>query len=170
MNDKKQFADHFMLTCLAYEKEFKPELAKLYFADLQEFDDSTIAAAFNAHRKDPDRGRFFPKVADIIYQIRKTDQRTDVRQLAELEWSKVLHAAARGIKPKECRPETTGALQLAGGVKAVGYAEPADLARIKKHFVDSFVTLAECKPCEVPEHIESAVQLIQQKQQVIIRG
>jgi len=170
MNDKKQFADHFMLTCLAYEKEFKPELAKLYFSDLQEFDDYAVAAAFNAHRKDPDRGRFFPKVADIIHQIRKTDQRTDVRQLAELEWSKVVRAAAKGLKPKDATPEARGALQIAGGVKAVGYAEVTELLRLKKTFIDSFTALLDCKESEVPEHLDNALEIKNKKQQVIVRG
>ena len=30
--DKKQFADQFALTCLAYEKSFNKELASLYFS------------------------------------------------------------------------------------------------------------------------------------------
>jgi len=169
MNDKKQFADHFMLTCLAYEKEFNAEMAKLYFADLQEFTDCDVASAFSQHRKDPDRGRFFPKVADIIFQIQKLSRATDARQLAELEWSKVLRAAAKGLKPKDAAPEAIGALQITGGVKVVGYAEVPELARLKKTFIDSFTALLDCKASEVPGHLENALEIKNKKQQVAIR-
>lgn len=169
MNDKKQFADHFMLTCLAYEKEFNPEMAKLYFSDLKEFTDYDVVSAFSQHRKDPDRGRFFPKVADIIFQIQKLSRAIDARQLAELEWSKVLRAAAKGLKPKDATPEAIGALQITGGVKVIGYAEVPELARLRKTFIDSFTALQDCKASEVPEHLENALEIKNKKQQVAVR-
>jgi hypothetical protein len=169
MIDKKQFADHFMLTCLAYDKEFNPELAKLYFADLQEFQDSQVVSAFNQHRKDPDRGRFFPKVADIVYQIQKQSAPIDSASTIELEWSKVIKAVSRGVKPSNCTQETLGALQMVGGVQVVGYADAIELSRIKKAFADSYNALSNCRADEVPEHLHNAVELKQSKMAVIKR-
>lgn len=168
-HDLQKIVEAYSLTCLSYEKAFNKQLLDLFISDLSGFTANQISEALQSHRKDPDRGRFFPKVADIIHQINKAEKQTDAKQIAELEWSKVLYAAARGIKPRDGKQETIGALQITGGVKVVGYAEPAELARLKKTFIDSFVTLSECKAEEVPEHLENAIELKQQKQQVVIR-
>ena len=52
-----------------YGKEISPALAEMYFSDLSEFSIEAIEAAMTAHRKDSDRGRFFPKVADLIDKL-----------------------------------------------------------------------------------------------------
>lgn len=167
--DKKQFAENFMLTCLAYDKAFKPELANLFLADLAEFDINQVVHAMTAHRKEPDRGRFFPSIADIIFQINKSSKPVDAKSIAELEWSKVIAAASRGIAFKSDNEIAIGSLQMAGGVRLVGYAEPQELARLKKSFVDSYLSLSDCKAEQVPEHLNNAQQLKQIKMQVIKR-
>lgn len=52
-----------------YGKEISPALAEMYFNDLSDFSIEAIQAAMSAHRKDSDRGRWFPKVADLIDKL-----------------------------------------------------------------------------------------------------
>lgn len=167
--DKQLFADGYALTCLAYEKKFNLEQANLYFGDLSEYEVRQVVSAITSHRKDPDRGRFFPSIADIIFQINKSSKPVDAKSIAELEWSKVIAAASRGITFKSDDEFAIASLQMAGGVRLVGYAEPQELARLKKSFVDSYLSLSDCKAEQVPEHLNNAQQLKQIKMQVIKR-
>lgn len=165
-NDRKEFADNFMLTCLAYDKPFKPELAHLYFADLSNYAPEQISQAMSNHRKDPDRGRFFPTVADLVYQLNKI---TGSNSAAEMEWQRVLSAAAKGQSPTG-NQVTIGALQMLGGRDRVGYAEPAELNQLRRQFMDNYKNLAECSAAQVPDFLRNALELKQLKQQVVKRG
>lgn len=167
--DKKQFAENFMLTCLAYDKAFKPELANLFFAELSEFDVSQVVHAMTAHRKEPDRGRFFPSISDLVFQINKASKPVDAKSIAELEWSKVISAASRGAVFKSDNEIAAGSVQMIGGVRLVGYAETNELARLKKAFIDCYLSLSDCKAEQVPEHLANAQQLKQIKMQVVKR-
>lgn len=167
--DKQAFADGYALTCLAYEKKFNPEQAQLYFGDLSEYDVGQVISAMTAHRKDPERGRFFPSIADLIFQINKANKPADLKTLAELEWSKVIAAASRGVALKSSDEISIGSLQMIGGVHLVGYAEQQELARLKKSFIDNYVALTDCKADQVPEHLTNAPKLKQIKMQVIKR-
>lgn len=52
-----------------YEKDVSPALKRLYWEDLGHLPIETIEAAASAHRRDPDRGRFFPKPADLLAKV-----------------------------------------------------------------------------------------------------
>jgi hypothetical protein len=76
---KQRFSDLMDELGTIYEREVSVTLKKLYWEDLPKGAFAQIEAAFHAHRRDPDRGRFFPKPADLIakMQILRTDQRPD---------------------------------------------------------------------------------------------
>ncbi len=167
--DKQAFADGYALTCLAYEKKFNPEQANLYFGDLSEYEVSHVVSAMTSHRKDPDRGRFFPSIADLVFQINKASKPVDAKSIAELEWSKVIAAASRGAVFKSDNQIAIGSVQMIGGVRLVGYAEAQELARLKKGFIDCYLSLLDCKAEQVPEHLTNAQQLKQIKMQVVKR-
>lgn len=166
-SDKKDFADSFALTCLAYEKTFNTEQAKLYFADLAEFHVSDVVRAMTAHRKDSERGRFFPTIADLVHQIKKANKQTDSKHLAELEWSKVIQAASKGAQLKSGDQVSIASLQMIGGIKQVGFALPAELVSLKKAFLESYQSLTSCKADQVPDHLQNAQLLKQQKLMVV---
>jgi len=168
--DKQQFADGYALTCLAYEKKFNPEQAQLYFGDLSEYDVNQVVSAMTSHRKDQDRGRFFPTIADLIFQINKASKPADVKSIAELEWSKVISAASRGVNLKSSDELSIGSLQMIGGSLAVGNADQYELAKLKKSFIDCYLSLSSCRAEQVPEHLANAQQLKQIKTQVIKHG
>lgn len=167
MHIRKKFADEFLLTCLAYEKEFKTELANLYFADLERYGIEPLVSAMRQHRLDPDRGRFFPKVADLVYQIGLQNKKPDTTP--ELEWFKVLKAAGNGRKPATDNQATLAALQMVGGCNAVGYAEQADLVRLKRSFMDAYKAIEQASANDLPPELENISALIAQKTGVQIR-
>ena len=168
-HDLQKIVEAYSLTCLSYEKAFNKQLLDLFISDLSGFTADQIAMALRTHRTDPDRGRFFPKVADIVYQIQKQSAPIDSASTIELEWSKVIKAVSRGVKPSNCTQETLGALQMVGGVQVVGYADAIELSRIKKAFADSYNALSNCRADEVPEHLHNAIELKQSKMAVIKR-
>lgn len=63
----------------------------LWFRALQAHDLATVRAAFDAHVKDPERGRFVPTPADVIAQI-AGPARHDGRPGAEEAWAVALRA------------------------------------------------------------------------------
>jgi len=52
-----------------YDKEITPTIKRLYWEDLGEMPIELVEAAIQSHRRDPDRGRYFPKPADIIAKM-----------------------------------------------------------------------------------------------------
>jgi len=171
MRNKKQFADQFMLTCLSYEKDFNAALANLYFSDLADYSDDQVCSAMAKHRKDPDRGRFFPKVADIIYQITGTgkQQADNSDSLAELEWSKIYAAAANGNEPVNISVESRSALRSIGGASKVGYTLEKDIPFLKREFLSLRKSLANCSSDQIDELIPLHSELINKKTQVAVK-
>ena len=53
------------------EKQLPTAVAKMYWEDLKNFSNEDLEAMFRAHRRDPDRGRFFPKPADLLAKAAK---------------------------------------------------------------------------------------------------
>lgn len=161
--DRKAFADQFMLTCLAYEKSFNPELANLYFSDLSEFSVDSVCQAMTCHRKDPDRGRFFPKPADIIHQINAQSRAAVNPEKLSLLWSSVVKAASRGLAPATTDEYLIAALQMIGGQKAVGYADPVELNRLQKEFSANYAAIASASANDLPRHLGNIDKLIAMK-------
>lgn len=52
-------------------KVISPTAKAMFFADLQHYDLEMVRCALAAHRQDPERGRFTPKTADVVYQIER---------------------------------------------------------------------------------------------------
>ena len=67
--DKQAFAQ--MLTAMSelYGKEASSAYMRLWWNALQHFPLAKVQQAFSDHVKDPDRGQWMPKPADIIRQI-----------------------------------------------------------------------------------------------------
>ena len=81
--DKQRFAELLDDLGLIYDREVSVSLKRLYWEDLGAYPIAAIEAAFQAHRRDPDRGRFFPKPADLLARL--GGQATHIP--AEAAWS-----------------------------------------------------------------------------------
>lgn len=67
-------------------KVISPAAKAMFFQDLERYPLDLIEASLAAHRQDPERGRFTPKVSDITYQI---ERRRKVAWLsADEAWSR----------------------------------------------------------------------------------
>jgi hypothetical protein len=166
-HDLQKIVEAYSLTCLSYEKAFNKQLLDLFISDLSGYSAQQIAGALQAHRTDPDRGRFFPKVADVVYQI--TLQNKKPETTPELEWFKVLKAAANGRKPITSNQTTLAALQMVGGCNAVGYAEQSNIERLKRSFMDAYKAIEQASANDLPQELENISALIAQKTGVQIR-
>ena len=67
--DKQRISDLLDDLGLIYDREVSVNLKRLYWEDLGGFPIAAIEAACQAHRRDRDRGRFFPKPADLLARI-----------------------------------------------------------------------------------------------------
>lgn len=67
------------------------EVSAMWFRCLAEYDMPTVTAAFNAHMRDPSNGKFAPKPAHIIEQIRAASA-NDGRPGPEEAWALSLKA------------------------------------------------------------------------------
>lgn len=66
MSDKQRFSALMDDLGLVYDKAVSVELKRLYWDDLGHLPIDAIESAMRAHRRDPERGRFWPRPADII--------------------------------------------------------------------------------------------------------
>lgn len=68
-------------------KIISPAAKAMFFQDLERYPLDLIAGSLAAHRQDPERGKFTPKVADIVHQI---ERRRKVAWLsADEAWAQV---------------------------------------------------------------------------------
>jgi hypothetical protein len=67
--DKQRFSELMDDLGVIYDKEVSVTLKRLYWEDLGQYPLDVIESACQAHRRDRDRGRFFPKPADLLARI-----------------------------------------------------------------------------------------------------
>lgn len=88
--DRKQF-DVVLTTAMnVYDKRVDPAQAAMWFAVLGEFSIADIRRAFGEHMRDPDRGQFAPKPADLVRAIRGSTEARSIRA-----WDSLVEAIRR---------------------------------------------------------------------------
>lgn len=163
MDANKAFADAFAACCITYDQQFSVEKARVYMELLGGYSGDDISLAFRQHMKDPDRGRFFPKPADIIHQINAQTRAAISPEKISLLWSSVVKAASRGLAPATTDEYLIAALQMIGGQKAVGYADPVELNRLQKEFAANYAAIARASANDLPRHLGNIDKLIAMK-------
>ena len=163
MDANKAFADAFAACCITYDQQFSVEKARVYMELLAGYCAEDISAAFRQHMTDPDRGRFFPKPADIIHQINAQTRAAISPEKISLLWSGVVKASSRGLAPATADEYLIAALQMIGGQKAVGYADPVELNRLQKEFTANYAAIARASANELPRHLGNIDKLIAMK-------
>jgi hypothetical protein len=149
MNDReKQILQMLAGVYTYYEKELSEFAIRMWLEDLSDYDSDTIAEAFARHRRDPDRGQWLPKTADILRQIRG-----NVEDSALVAWGSVLSAARGGGSRDGFDAVTKEALQTLGGFGAVCRANEDQNAFLQRRFVEAYQTYArraETPPLALP--------------------
>ena len=82
--DKKKFAEILIGLGMYYNQTIEKPVMRLYWEALRQYTVEDVDRAANLHTRDPDQGRFMPKVADLIRILEGGGQ-----SRAELAWSKV---------------------------------------------------------------------------------
>lgn len=73
MASNKAVREILMLTVETYGGDFPSEaLARFWVATLEDVEDEDLRRAYIEHARDPERGRFRPKPADLIAQLQKS--------------------------------------------------------------------------------------------------
>lgn len=170
-NDRTDFAKCFAATCLVYDVSPSTEKANAYFSLLGKFSIEQVLTAFAKHPLDPDRGRFFPKPADIVYQMQGTEKQALelMENKAEVEWAAIVTAASGGYEPKNISVESRSALRSLGGINKVGYTLEKDLPFLKRDFVALVKSITTAKSDQLDESLPLYSELIIKKTQVAVK-
>lgn len=67
--DKQRFSEAMDDLGVIYDKDISVAMKRIYWDDLGQFPIDALEAAIKAHRRDSDRGRFFPRPADILARL-----------------------------------------------------------------------------------------------------
>lgn len=67
--DKQRFSEAMDDLGVIYDKDISVTMKRIYWDDLGQFPIDALEAAIKAHRRDSDRGRFFPRPADILARL-----------------------------------------------------------------------------------------------------
>lgn len=65
-NDKQAFFQMMTVLCEYYGKDLSESLLTIYWENLGVYDYQAVADAMRRHMKNPDNGRFMPKVSDVV--------------------------------------------------------------------------------------------------------
>ena len=170
-NDRTEFAKCFAATCLVYDVSPNTDKANAYFSLLSGFTLQHVLKAFADHPLEPERGRFFPKPADIVYQITGTEkqQGESLERQAELEWAQIYRASANGVEPKNISIEALSALRSIGGCSKVGYSLEKDIPFLKREFIALFKSISQASVSQLDESLPCYLLLVSKKTQVAVK-
>lgn len=147
-SDKRAFAQALIATGEVYDKEITQAKADIYFIDMTEFTVEQVIQAMAAHRRDPDRGRFFPKPADLIAKIEG-----EVHGQALSAWPEVERLAANSSEAISQNPITEIVVREMGGWQRFGRAEYREYPFLQREFVERYETYRQ-----TPKLLEQAKQ------------
>lgn len=117
-----------------YDKELTEFAIRIWLDALAEFEVSEVEKAFDQHLKDPDCGRWLPKPADVIRQLRG-----DVEDEARMAWADVLEFV-RGGGYGLLTGRARDAVNAMGGTSVIGRADEAQNGFLERRFLDYFKT------------------------------
>jgi hypothetical protein len=114
-----------------YDRQVSDLHLQFWLEDLGGFPIEAVERAMVAHRKDPERGQFLPKTADIIRQLQG-----DSTQRAALAWGEALECARNGgTGYLRLPPATRAALDSLGGMLALRRADDTQLPFLQRQFI-----------------------------------
>jgi len=84
LEKKRRFAEAIQECAAVYRVELDASLLNAYWRLLEDYPIEQVEMAFDVHMRHPERGRFFPKPADLIAAMQEAD---DERPGADEAWS-----------------------------------------------------------------------------------
>lgn len=136
MNDRERIMQTLVACFAYYDRELTDFAAAMWGEDLRGLSADVVEAAFTRHRRDPDRGQFMPKIADILRHIRGS-----LEHEALIAWGGVLQLARGGGGPLE-GPAAEAVASL-GGLSVVQRADESRNTFLQRQFVDAYRAFAQ---------------------------
>lgn len=137
-----------------YEREMTEFAVSVWLEDLEGHAPDAIGRAFVAHRRDPSRGQWMPKSADILRHLQPDD-----REQTALAWSGLLEEVRR--VGSYGRPRLSACQRLAldsvGGWGSVCRADERELPHLQRRFCEAFGTFDARDKREDPLRIDGGL-------------
>jgi len=131
MTDRERLLTALAAVYAFYEREITELACQFWCEDMADFPVEAVERAFAAHRRDPERGQFLPKPADIIRQLQG-----DSTQRAAVAWGEALECARNGgAGYARLPPATRAALDSLGGMLALRRADDTQLPFLQRQFI-----------------------------------
>ena len=84
-NDRQAFADLLADVMAYYQRDTSTFLLDVFWGGLRNHEFEDVSRAFSLHARDPDRGQFAPRVADITRLLEGSTQTQGMRAWAKVE-------------------------------------------------------------------------------------
>ncbi len=94
-SDFDQFASALDATMSYYDKPISADMTSLFFDDLADYPLEAVLAGLKLHRRNPERGQFTPKVADVVREVQNFLKRKWLT--ADEAWAKALIASDENV-------------------------------------------------------------------------
>lgn len=94
-SDFDQFANALDATMSYYDKPISADMTSLFFDDLADYPLEAVLAGLKLHRRNPERGQFTPKVADVVREVQNFLKRKWLS--ADEAWAKALIASDESV-------------------------------------------------------------------------
>lgn len=131
MIDKKRLMPTLAGAYGFYNQELSEFSIRIWVDALDNIDAEVIDEAFARHLRDPDAGRWCPKPADILRQIKG-----DANDRALIAWGEVLAAAKAGGRRFEGPMQQ--AIEGMGGMARIRLSQETELPFLQRQFVAAF--------------------------------
>lgn len=152
--DVRRFSQLLADVMAYYRQDTSAFTQELFWNACSPFEFEQVAAAFEAHAKDPENGRFAPKVADLVRVLQGTA--TDRAMLA---WGKTLEAMGRVGAYTDVvfdDPAIHAVIEDLGGWPKVCRTEMAELGYLQHRFCESYRAYAGRGTFEYPRRLIGA--------------
>ena len=138
--DRQRFAATITVCAEHYDKTVTPINIKLFFDTLiGKYSIEEIEEAFRNHLMEPDRGRWFPRIADIVFQIEKRGLKP--KEKANLAWDSITDALETCKSVCPINDEVAVAvIKAMGGWQNFCTSTYRELIWIKKDFIEKYLT------------------------------
>lgn len=156
--DRERFAQTMVGLGDYYNMKIADSIYEVFWNDFGDLDFDTFAEAISNHRKDPDQGMFFPKVANLFKQINGTSkqQKRSIEGKAEMAWSEITNHLTRVGVYKTFNSSdgiALAAFKAVGGMGKLSTASYDDLTWIKKEFISMYDTYENTPLDQLPSNV-----------------
>lgn len=133
--DRKRLLQTLAAVYAYYERELTEFAISVWLDDLAPYPIGLVERAFVAHRRDPERGQWMPKSADVLRHLA-----VSVEESATVAWARLLELVrSNGASRMPVLDDATRlALESIGGWSVLCRSQERDLPHLQRRFGESF--------------------------------